>query len=342
MTITVSVPFHNKALLALAATFLTDCAALVPDAAQSPIISFSDQPIATPTAEPVTTLEQDVATAEAEFSAEDLAALQAFESEPVSNVVQMIPPPPVAAPVEEVPDNPDLRLLPSAAPYTYQQWLDAGWTEDSLIQGGKMLAFIPKPPTPAALPAAAEHATTAPTASTPSLTIPPPPITNAVAKLGGDVKVDALGLPWDARIHSEGRTFIADGSWRLKKGISQDLVASVKAELLALVNNVPVQLTGGVQAILPNTPPPPKAAPTPIEKPQLPAGVDVTPQPQAESIAKPLVKQIMAAINLKTLTQQKVLEVLSEHKLVTMLDITKAEHADKLPAIQAKLFGSAS
>lgn len=42
--------------------------------------------------------------------------------------------------------------------------------------------------------------------------------------------VDSEGLAWDVRIHSEGRTKIANGTWRLKKGVHPDTIALVKSE----------------------------------------------------------------------------------------------------------------
>lgn len=43
--------------------------------------------------------------------------------------------------------------------------------------------------------------------------------------------VDAKGLPYDARIHASSRTFVKDGTWRYKKGVSDAEIASVEAQL---------------------------------------------------------------------------------------------------------------
>lgn len=43
--------------------------------------------------------------------------------------------------------------------------------------------------------------------------------------------VDAAGLPWDERIHASSKALIADGTWRKKRGVADDLVAQVEAEL---------------------------------------------------------------------------------------------------------------
>ena len=42
--------------------------------------------------------------------------------------------------------------------------------------------------------------------------------------------LDSAGQPWDARIHSGGKSLIADGTWRLKKGVDPKLVEQVRAE----------------------------------------------------------------------------------------------------------------
>ncbi|MDR0769630.1 MAG: GIY-YIG nuclease family protein [Burkholderiales bacterium] len=44
---------------------------------------------------------------------------------------------------------------------------------------------------------------------------------------------DIMGLPWDARIHSDTKNKNADGTWRMKRNSDKTVVAQVKAELLA-------------------------------------------------------------------------------------------------------------
>ena len=46
------------------------------------------------------------------------------------------------------------------------------------------------------------------------------------------VALDSEGLPWDKRIHSTGKTFMAKGgTWKLLRGVDSLLVARVKTEL---------------------------------------------------------------------------------------------------------------
>lgn len=69
---------------------------------------------------------------------------------------------------------------------------------------------------------------------------PPPPAPT-------DGAVDSKGIPWDARIHSESKALIADGSWRKRRGVDDAVYAEVMAELQG--NDAP--------------PPPPPAEQTP-------------------------------------------------------------------------------
>lgn len=59
------------------------------------------------------------------------------------------------------------------------------------------------------------------------------------AVLAGAPAADSAGIPWDARIHSESRATIADGTWRKRRNVSQDVYDSVLAELTAAGGAVP-------------------------------------------------------------------------------------------------------
>lgn len=49
--------------------------------------------------------------------------------------------------------------------------------------------------------------------------------------------VDSKGTPWDARIHSESKATVADGTWRKRRGVSDELFNEVMAELTAAASN---------------------------------------------------------------------------------------------------------
>lgn len=97
----------------------------------------------------------------------------------------------------------------------------------------------------------------------------------ASAPPSAPANMDAKGLPWDERIHSSSRKFNADGTWRYRKNVSDDMKQAVEAELRALVygatfdpppalanyNDDPVPPVPTVPAPAPVVPPAPPAAP---------------------------------------------------------------------------------
>lgn len=52
------------------------------------------------------------------------------------------------------------------------------------------------------------------------------------AEDAGAPDFDSAGMPWDERIHASSRATVADGTWRKKRGVSDELVAEVEAELV--------------------------------------------------------------------------------------------------------------
>jgi hypothetical protein len=43
-------------------------------------------------------------------------------------------------------------------------------------------------------------------------------------------EVDAQGYPWDERIHASSRAKIGDGTWRIKRGVTDEQVAKIQAQ----------------------------------------------------------------------------------------------------------------
>lgn len=68
--------------------------------------------------------------------------------------------------------------------------------------------------------------------------------------------VDKNGHPWDARIHASSKAFIADGTWRVKRGVDPDLVREIQASL-------PVPAAPAAPAPAPTLAPAPSLAPAP-------------------------------------------------------------------------------
>ena len=83
-----------------------------------------------------------------------------------------------------------------------------------------------------------------------------------------DFAVDSKGIPWDARIHSESKATVADGSWRKRRGVSDELFAEVMAEIHAGNDDAP--------------PPPPADEPEGNDE-QVPAPPAPTEQSAAEN-----------------------------------------------------------
>ena len=97
-------------------------------------------------------------------------------------------------------------------------------------------------------------------AQTPEVAAPAPTVPAAPLNPAPGVELDADGLPWDARIHSESRSKVVAGTWKYKRGVDPRLVEEVETELRAVMG-VPVPAAPEVPA---PDPTPPAAAPAPI------------------------------------------------------------------------------
>ena len=82
-----------------------------------------------------------------------------------------------------------------------------------------------------------------PVIASPSLMIPPPvvednmiPLPAAAGQPNEHPMLDKTGLPWDARIHASTKTMIANGSWKMKRGVSEEEVAKITAQLRQVMN----------------------------------------------------------------------------------------------------------
>lgn len=82
------------------------------------------------------------------------------------------------------------------------------------------------------------------------------PPTAPLSEDAAPITLDSDGVPWDARIHSGGKTLTQAGVWRARVGVGKDVVAAVKAELRAA-------LAAGSPAAVPLAPPAPAIPPPP-------------------------------------------------------------------------------
>jgi len=116
-----------------------------------------------------------------------------------------------------------------------------------LVVDGKVIGTVSdvpgviNPPKPAPLSADAGQSSTAPVdtqVNTSTGIAPPPPVpqpgfpaNTAVPQSPNLAEVDSKGMPWDARIHSSSKAKVADGSWKYRRGVSDEEVKRVEAEL---------------------------------------------------------------------------------------------------------------
>lgn len=77
------------------------------------------------------------------------------------------------------------------------------------------------------------------------------------ALMQSETELDSEGQPWDERIHSSSRTKIANGTWKLKRGVSDELVAEVKGLGFTPTNGSESTPPQPAEPIVENTPPPP-------------------------------------------------------------------------------------
>lgn len=71
--------------------------------------------------------------------------------------------------------------------------------------------------------------------ASPAVNLPSPNLATSPAASGAEL--DSAGQPWDARIHSGGKSKIANGTWKLKKGADPTEVAQVLAQNKALLDS---------------------------------------------------------------------------------------------------------
>lgn len=133
-----------------------------------------------------------------------------------------------------------------------------------------------------------------------------PQVVHEVIKTENGIEVDSEGLPWDSRINTSMRTKLQDGTWRFKRGVSDEMAAAVKREL---------KITMGAPLPAEDIPPPPFVAnaepPAPpqdnITEGTLWDGAAITASP----IDKPLLfselmQMIVAKFNTKELTKDDI------------------------------------
>lgn len=148
--------------------------------------------------------------------------------------------------------------------------------------------------------------------------------------------VDRAGMPWDARIHASSKATVADGTWRLKRNVSPELVEQVKAELLQSAAAVPPVAETPAAAVPPVETPAIPAVP-PVETSAIPAVPPATITTYAE-----LIPRITAQSNAEKLDANDVLNALAATGAtaagaINLIELAKPEHATYIPLVAAEL-----
>lgn len=105
--------------------------------------------------------------------------------------------------------------------------------------------------------------------ATPPSSVTVPPLESTSNPEGAPV-FDSRGFPWDERIHTGTKATNADGTWRNKRGVDKDLVATVEAELRgepaapAAAQESGDGSAANIPAPAPTAPPPPPPPPAPV------------------------------------------------------------------------------
>jgi hypothetical protein len=155
----------------------------------------------------------------------------------------------------------------------------------------------------------------------PSLLPVTPPIPAAPGTVAAPqaslVPLDKNGLPWDSRIHASTKTQNADATWRNKRGVSDEEIARVTAELRQVMA-IPA----------PPAPPVPGAPPPPPGVPAAPAG--------PMTFIK-LMPKVTAALTSGQITKEHVDAVLQRFGFPHLPAL--APRADLVPQVHDAIFG---
>jgi len=139
---------------------------------------------------------------------------------------------------------------------------------------------------------------------------PPPPATTG--------EVDSEGMPWDGRIHTSAHTKVANGTWKLARGVDKELVEAIKAEHLGNATSVIMtNVNTAEQPVEPitNVPPPPP--------------------PSADESARDPVRVFMSDIAKAGRMPSEINVALQKHGVQTLQLIRN--FPEKIPAIRLEL-----
>jgi len=139
--------------------------------------------------------------------------------------------------------------------------------------------------------------------------------------------VDSAGYPWDERIHASSKARIADGTWRLKRGVDDPLVQQIRAEYskpaLSSAPTIPEALR-----------PAASVPPAPTEAPNAPVTAPVPPSAADAALTFPA---LMKRITTAGIQQAQVAAVVTQFGLAGVTDLMKPDNAAYLPMVAEAL-----
>lgn len=176
--------------------------------------------------------------------------------------------------------------------------------------------------------------------------VPAPPVMPALPPAAGTApELDKTGLPWDARIHAETKSKNKDGTWRSKRNMDKDFMATIEAQLrqamgapaapavATVASNPAVTAAPVVAPIVPPAPPAPPQSSTPpaMPGPSVAAAAPTTGETFAEFMAR-LAPQFAAdALGMTT----RMSAALQQHGLSAIGQLSA--RPDLIPAVSAAL-----
>jgi hypothetical protein len=135
------------------------------------------------------------------------------------------------------------------------------------------------------------------------------------------VELDSHGLPWDARIHARTKTKVADGSWKLMRGVASNVVEKIEAELRQTMS-APGTVRANVEA---------PAHFNPFAQTVPAVDTFVPPAPLPEMDFDYFINHVTKLVNTNKITQPKVIEIVQSFGISNIPMV--AARPDLVPAI---------
>lgn len=189
----------------------------------------------------------------------------------------------------------------------------AGWTTELLLADGYLREVTEQRPLPVAPGASSQAPVPAP--------VPPAPA-------GSAVELDADGLPWDSRIHSDATVRkAATGKWKTRKNLAAGYKEQIEAELRAVMG-APTATTASVSA-----PAPAPAAPSAPAAPAPPSATAAAPAAPGAMTFADFTRYLVS----NKVDQGKVMVQVQKVGLTSIPDLAK--RPDLIPAVVEGLKG---